>query len=213
MSIRATDAFVVVDVQNDFCDGGALAVPNGSEVVAPINRLMPRFQTIVLTQDWHPDDHRSFAASHADKEPFSVTEMHYGPQVLWPRHCVQASPGAEFHPGLETFRAHMIIRKGFRAEIDSYSAFRENDKKTTTGLNNYLQERGVRRVFLAGLALDFCVGFSALDARAAGFDAIVVEDACRAIDLSGSRAAMLEQLAAAGVDVVRSPILPDREAS
>jgi nicotinamidase/pyrazinamidase len=204
MSFGATDALVVVDVQNDFCDGGALAVPNGSEVVPLINRLMPLFQTVVLTQDWHPDDHRSFAAHHSGVEPFSTIDMPYGPQVLWPRHCVQGSPGAEFHPDLEAFRAQMIIRKGFRPGIDSYSAFRENDKQTPTGLNGYLQERGIQRVFLVGLALDFCVGFSALDARSAELDAVVVEDACRAIDLNRSHAIMMKQFAEAGIDVRRS---------
>jgi len=204
MPIEAADALVVVDVQNDFCEGGALAVPGGSQVVPLINRLMPLFHTVVLTQDWHPERHHSFAHNHPNREPFSTIDLHYGPQVLWPRHCVRGSSGAEFHPELDDTHAQLIIRKGFRPEIDSYSAFRENDKQTTTGLHVYLQARGVRRVFLAGLALDFCVGYSALDARAAGFAAIVIEDACRAIDLSGSLAAMRDQFAAAGVEVVNS---------
>jgi nicotinamidase/pyrazinamidase len=152
---------------------------------------------VVLTQDWHPADHASFASNHAGRSPFETIEMPYGPQVLWPDHCVVGSPGADFHPELEVSRAQMIVRKGFRPAVDSYSAFRENDKVTPTGLAGYLRERGVTRVFIAGLAFDFCVAFSALDAVEAGFEAVVVEDACRAIDLAGSQAAMRRQLDAA----------------
>jgi nicotinamidase/pyrazinamidase len=177
-------AFIAIDVQNDFCPGGALAVERGHEVVAHVNRLMPRFGVRVLTQDWHPADHRSFAASHAGAAPFSTTQMHYGSQVLWPVHCVQGTLGADFHPELDTDAADLILRKGFRSAIDSYSAFFENDRTTTTGLAGYLRERGV-------------------EARL-GFSVTVVEDACRAIDLDGSLDTALAQMRTQGVRLVTS---------
>jgi nicotinamidase/pyrazinamidase len=197
------DALIVIDVQNDFCPGGALAVPDGDAVVPVINGLQARFKTVLLTQDWHPDEHRSFASYHG-AEPFSTTEMHYGTQVLWHDHCVQGTPGAEFHPGLDTRRAQLILRKGFRHHIDSYSAFFENDRTTVTGLAGYLRERGIGAVTLAGLATDFCVAYSALDAVALGFRVRVVADACRAIDLDGSLVRMLAEMRAAGVAIVTS---------
>lgn len=203
MQIRGTeDLLLVVDVQNDFCPGGALAVGDGDAVVPVINRLAGRFEHIVLTQDWHPAGHSSFASSHPGSAPFQTIEMPYGPQTLWPDHCVQGTPGAEFHAGLDTDRAELIIRKGFRRAIDSYSAFFENDRTTPTGLAGYLRERGLRRIFLAGLATDFCVHYSAMDARRLGFEAIVIEAGCRAIDLSGSLAAAHAQWAEAGVQRV-----------
>jgi nicotinamidase/pyrazinamidase len=203
MSGGAAEALVVVDVQNDFCPGGALAVPDGDAVVPVIGRLQRQFETVVLTQDWHPAGHRSFASNHG-AEPFGTVEMPYGTQVLWPDHCVQGTEGAAFHPGLDTTRAVLVIRKGFRPEIDSYSAFFENDRQTVTGLAGYLRERGIGRVTLAGLATDFCVGYSALDAVRLGFGVRVVEDACRAINLQGSLARMMEEMRAAGVAIVRS---------
>ncbi len=200
------DALIAVDVQNDFCPGGALAVPEGDAVVPVINRLQGRFETVVLTQDWHPDEHRSFA-SHHGAEPFGTIELHYGTQVLWPDHCVQGTWGAEFHPGLDTSQAQLILRKGFRHHIDSYSAFFENDRRTMTGLAGYLRERGVGTVTLAGLATDFCVAYSALDATNLGFRVRVVEDACRAIDLEGSLLRMLNEMRGVGVEIVRSDAL------
>lgn len=194
-------ALIVIDVQNDFCPGGALAVAEGDAVVAPINALLGDFAVRVLTQDWHPADHASFADNHPGAAPFSVTEMPYGPQVLWPRHCVQGTAGADFHPGLRTDPADLVIRKGFRASIDSYSAFFENDRATPTGLEGYLRSRGVTTLTLAGLATDFCVAYSALDAARLGFGVTVRLDACRAIDLDGSLAAALEQMRAAGVSL------------
>jgi nicotinamidase/pyrazinamidase len=204
MPIDAHDVLLVIDVQNDFCPGGALAVPGGDEVIAPIHRIAPRFEHIVLTQDWHPANHSSFAASHAGKKPYDSIELAYGVQTLWPQHCVQGTPGAEFHPALQLTRAELILRKGFRPQIDSYSAFFENDRTTSTGLAGYLSERGLKRVFLAGLAFDYCVGFSALDARRLGLGAFVVRDACRAIDLNGSVAAMNAEFASAAVNVIDS---------
>lgn len=197
-------ALIVIDVQNDFCPGGALAVAEGDAVVAPINRIAERFAVRVLTQDWHPADHRSFAANHPGAAAFSMAEMPYGPQVLWPAHCVQNTPGAALHPGLRAEPADLILRKGFRAEIDSYSAFFENDHATPTGLGGYLRERGVERVWLAGLALDYCVAYSALDAVRLGFEVTVIEDACRAIDLEGSRDAALDKMRAEGVAIATS---------
>ena len=194
-----TEALIVIDVQNDFCPGGALAVAEGDAVVPRINVLMADHATVVLTQDWHPADHASFAANHPGAAPFSVTQMPYGPQVLWPVHCVQGTPGAAFHAGLRTDPAQMVIRKGFRPGIDSYSAFFENDRTTPTGLEGYLRTRGVAHVTLAGLATDFCVAYSALDAARLGFGVTVVMDACRAIDLDGSLAAAVAQMRAAGV--------------
>lgn len=180
------DILLVVDVQNDFCPGGKLAVPAGDEVVPLLNRLGARFQHVVLTQDWHPTGHRSFASSHSGRQPFETVAFPYGTQVLWPDHCVQGTSGAEFHPGLRIAHAELIIRKGYRRDIDSYSAFYENDHKTPTGLAGYLRERGLGRVFLAGLAFDFCVRYSAEDADRCGFEVVVIDDACRGIDVGGS---------------------------
>jgi nicotinamidase/pyrazinamidase len=195
----ATDALIVIDVQNDFCPGGALAVAGGDEIISRINGLMGDFATVVLTQDWHPADHASFAANHPGAAPFSLTTMPYGPQVLWPTHCVQGTNGAEFHKDLRTDPAQLVIRKGFRPGIDSYSAFFENDKSTATGLDGYLRSRGVTSVTLVGLATDYCVVYSALDAARLGFKATVLEGACRAIDLNGSLADAQAQMRAAGV--------------
>jgi nicotinamidase/pyrazinamidase len=196
---RTQDALLVIDVQNDFCPGGGLAVTAGDAVVPVINGLMPRFDEVLLTQDWHPPGHRSFASAHLGRTPFETVQMPYGAQTLWPDHCVQGTPGADFHPGLNTTPARLVIRKGFRPAIDSYSAFFENDRQTPTGLTGYLRERGLRRLFLCGLATDYCVAYSALDARAQGFEVTVLLDACRAIDLGGSLAAALEQMRNAGV--------------
>jgi len=190
---------IVIDVQNDFCPGGALAVGEGHEVVPPINELVRRFDNVVLTQDWHPEGHSSFAGSHEGKEPFGSVDMPYGPQTLWPDHCVQGTPGADFHPDLAWDKAQLIIRKGFRPGIDSYSAFFENDRTTPTGLGGYLKERGLSKLVLTGLATDFCVAYSALDAAKLGFETHVVMDACRAIDLDGSLAAAEAQMRDAGV--------------
>lgn len=192
-------ALIVIDVQIDFCPGGALAVTGGDEIVQPINALMAQADAVVLTQDWHPEGHSSFATSHEGKSPFEVIEMPYGPQVLWPDHCIQGAPGANFHPELEVDRADLIVRKGFRADIDSYSAFFENDHKTPTGLEGYLRNRGIDRLTLVGLATDFCVNFSAVDAAELGFDVTVQRDLCRAIDLDGSLDAALDGMAKAGV--------------
>jgi nicotinamidase/pyrazinamidase len=180
------DVLLVVDVQNDFCPGGKLAVPAGDEVIPYVNRIGARFQHVVLTQDWHPPGHRSFASSHPGRRPFETLSFPYGPQVLWPDHCVQGTPGAQFHPELRIAHAQLVIRKGYRREIDSYSAFYENDHKTPTGLAGYLRERGLGRVFVAGLALDFCVRYSVEDAHRGGFRVVVIEDACRGIDMDGS---------------------------
>lgn len=194
-----TDALIVIDIQNDFCPGGALAVADGDAIIPRVNALMDEFPTVVLTQDWHPHHHASFAANHPGAAPFSLTDMPYGPQVLWPVHCVQATEGADFHPGLATDPAHLVIRKGFRPQIDSYSAFFENDRRTTTGLDGYLKARGIIGVTLVGLATDYCVAYSALDAVRLGYSVRVLLGACRAIDLDGSLAAMTEQMRAAGV--------------
>lgn len=199
-----TAALIVIDVQNDFCPGGALAVADGDAVVAPINAVLPLFGVRVLTQDWHPRDHMSFVESHPGAAPFSSVEMPYGPQVLWPAHCVPGTWGAEFHPDLATAPADLIIRKGFERQLDSYSAFRENDKTTPTGLTGYLRDRGVKTVYLAGLATDFCVAWSATDAVEAGFEVVVIEDACRAIDLEGSLAAAMSNMQNAGVQLTRT---------
>jgi nicotinamidase/pyrazinamidase len=192
------DALLVIDVQNDFCPGGGLAVPGGDEVVPVINRLAGRFAHVILTQDWHPRGHRSFASMHPGKKPFETVTLPYGQQVLWPDHCVQDTRGAEFHPDLRVPQAELVLRKGFRAEVDSYSAFFENDRKTPTGLTGYLRERGLRRLFLAGLALDYCVRYSAEDAVKGGFAATVIADACRGID-AGSVAAARRSFAELGV--------------
>jgi nicotinamidase/pyrazinamidase len=196
------DLLLIIDVQNDFCAGGALAVPDGDAVVPIINRLTERFEHVALTQDWHPPGHSSFATSHPGSAPFETIAMPYGQQTLWPDHCVQGSAGAAFHPRLATERAELVIRKGFRPEIDSYSAFNENDRRTPTGLAVYLRERGFRRIFLAGLATDFCVFYSAMDARQLGFEAVVIEAGCRAIDLAGSLDAARSAMVAAGVQRV-----------
>ncbi|MEM9393575.1 MAG: bifunctional nicotinamidase/pyrazinamidase [Pseudomonadota bacterium] len=193
-----SDALIVIDVQNDFCPGGALAVPEGDTIVAGINRLMERFSAVILTQDWHPADHLSFASQHQGLNPLETTDMPYGPQVLWPDHCVQGSVGAEFHPDLVTDRADLIIRKGFRRQIDSYSAFFENDQVTPTGLEGYLRSRELTALTFVGLATDFCVNFSVQDARRLGFEATVRTDLCRAIDLEGSLAAATQAMAQAG---------------
>jgi nicotinamidase/pyrazinamidase len=197
------DLLLIIDVQNDFCPGGALAVADGDAVVPVINRLAERFDHVALTQDWHPSGHSSFATSHAGSAPFETISMPYGQQTLWPDHCVQGSAGAAFHPQLETVRAELVIRKGFRTEIDSYSAFYENDRRTPTGLAGYLRERGLRRVFIAGLATDYCVHYSAVDARRLGFDAVLIEAGCRAIDLAGSLNAAWAAMATAGVQRVQ----------
>ena len=204
MDLDAHDVLIIIDVQNDFCPGGALAVPHGDEVIEPIHRVAPRFRHIVLTQDWHPPNHSSFAASHPGTQPYESIEFNYGEQTLWRPHCVQGSHGAEFHPELHLTQAELILRKGFRPHIDSYSAFFENDRATPTGLAGYLRERNLKRVFLAGLAYDYCVGYSALDARRLGLPAFVLRDACRSIDLNGSVAAIEAEFANAGVAVVDS---------
>lgn len=176
-----SECLLVVDVQNDFVPGGALAVPRGDEVVPIINRLGARFADVVLTQDWHPRGHISFASSHPGTKPFDKIELPYGEQVLWPDHCVQGTPGAQLHPGLDLPQAQLVVRKGFHRDIDSYSAFLEADRKTSTGLAGYLRERGLSRLFVCGLARDYCVEWTAADARAAGFEVTVIEEACRAI--------------------------------
>jgi nicotinamidase/pyrazinamidase len=204
MQIDAHGVLIVIDVQNDFCPGGALAVPRGDEVIAPIHRVAPLFEHIILTQDWHPANHTSFASSHRGKQPFETVEVAYGRQTLWPPHCVQGSAGAGFHPALHLPQAELILRKGFRPQIDSYSAFFENDRATPTGLAGYLRERELTRVFLAGLAYDYCVGYSALDARRLGLEAFVLRDASCAIDLNGSVAAIENEFASAGVTVIAS---------
>jgi nicotinamidase/pyrazinamidase len=191
-------------VQNDFVPGGALAVPKGNEIVPLVNRLAARFANVVLTQDWHPRDHVSFAASHPGRQPFEKIRLAYGEQVLWPPHCVQGTPGAALHPGLDIPHAQLVIRKGHHRDIDSYSAFLEADRRTSTGLAGYLRERKIAKLFVCGLATDFCVASTALDARAAGFEVSVVEDACRAIDLQGSLARAWNDVAAAGVRRVNS---------
>src|SRR5947207_6309649 len=202
MQIRDDDVLLIIDVQNDFCAGGALAVADGDAVVPVVNRLSERFDHVVLTQDWHPPGHRSFATSHPGSAAFESIAMAYGQQTLWPDHCVQGTSGAAFHPQLSTERAELVIRKGFRPEIDSYSAFFENDRRTPTGLAGYLRDRGLKRMFLAGLATDYCVYYSALDARRLGFDSIVIEAGCRAIDLAGSLDVAWTAMADAGVQRV-----------
>jgi len=194
-------ALIVIDMQNDFCPGGALAVPGGDEILGGINDLLPTYPVRVLTQDWHPADHASFASQHPGRAPFSQIDVSYGRQVLWPDHCVQGSRGAAFHPDLHTDPADMVLRKGFRRGIDSYSAFFENDRTTPTGLEGYLRTRNVRRVHLVGLALDFCVNYSALDAARLGFEVTVREDLTRAIDLDGSLRIARDDMLAAGVSL------------
>lgn len=192
-------ALIVIDMQNDFCPDGALAVEGGDQIVAPINGMMTDYDAVVLTQDWHPADHSSFADNHPGAAPFSITDMPYGPQVLWPKHCVIGSQGAAFHPDLSLDQADLVIRKGYNAGIDSYSAFFENDHKTSTGLAGYLRERGLDDLTFVGLAHDFCVAWSAIDAAKLGFKATVIENATRAIDLNGSRVAAQKSMQEAGV--------------
>lgn len=204
MDLKATntDCLLIIDVQNDFCDGGALAVPDGDAVVDSINTLSQQFETIVATQDWHPAGHSSFASVHEGRSPLEQIEMPYGPQTLWPDHCIQGTRGAEFHPKLQLNTTQNIIRKGFRQPVDSYSAFFENDHTTTTGLSGYLRARSIKRVFCVGLALDFCVRYSAEDARKEGFDTVVIERACRGINMNGSVQAARESMTNAGVQLI-----------
>lgn len=199
IEIETSDLLLVVDVQKDFCQGGALAVPEGDAVIEPILRVAPYFRHIVLTQDWHPPDHSSFAAQHPGRKPYEVMDFPYGPQMLWPVHCVMDTPGAEFHPRLRLPVSYGVQCKGSDARIDSYSAFFENDHRTSTGLEESLRKKGIERIFLAGLAYDFCVGSSALDARRLGFETVVLRDACRAIDWNDSCVAMDKNLEKAGV--------------
>ena len=208
--MNSDDCLIIIDVQNDFCPGGALAVPEGDAVVAAINSLARVFSHRIPTQDWHPADHRSFASNHPGASVMQTAVLDYGPQVLWPDHCVQGSVGAEFHSGLETQGCELIVRKGFRPEIDSYSAFYENDQHTSTGLAGYLRERGFQKLYLAGLATDFCVLYSALDGRKEGFEVHLIEDACRAIDLDGSLAVALDQMKRADIHLVQSAALLSR---
>ncbi len=202
--ITDTDVLVVVDVQNDFCKGGALEVPDGDAIVPSVNDIAKRFRHVVFTQDWHTPGHRSFASSHEGRQPMETIEVEYGTQVLWPDHCIQGTKGAEFHPDLDIPHAQLIVRKGYNREIDSYSAFFENDQKTPTGLAGYLRERGLERCFFVGLAFDVCVRWSAEDARKVGFPAVVLEDASRGIDMEGSIKATRESLAEHEVDLITS---------
>jgi nicotinamidase/pyrazinamidase len=204
MRITPQDVLIVVDVQNDFCPGGALPVAGGDEVINVIHGVATRFEHVILTQDWHPRGHSSFASAHPGRRPFETIEAAYGTQTLWPDHCVQGTWGADYHPSLSLPRAELILRKGFRAGIDSYSAFFENDKTTPTGLAGYLRERGLSRVFLAGLAYDFCVGFSAIDARRLGLPAVILRDGCRAIDAAGSVAFIEGKFSETGVVLMLS---------
>jgi nicotinamidase/pyrazinamidase len=192
---------LIVDIQNDFCSGGALAIPEGDAIVPTVNRMAYSFAHVILTQDWHPPGHTSFASSHPGKRPFDTIEASYGTQILWPDHCVRGTSGAAFHPQLDVPHAELVLRKGFRRSIDSYSAFCENDRRTVTGLAGYLRDRGLRRITLCGLATDFCVAFSAIDGRAAGFDVAVVTSACRGIDNDGSLDRALRSMVDAGVRV------------
>jgi nicotinamidase/pyrazinamidase len=200
---------LVVDVQYGFMPGGGLPVAGGDAIVPVINRIAPRFQNIVLTQDWHPADHVSFAANHPGRQPYETIQLPYGEQMLWPKHCVQGTPDAALHADLQVARAQLIIRKGFHREVDSYSAFVEADRQTTTGLAAYLKARGITSVYLCGLATDYCVAWSALDARTEGFEATVIEDACRAIDLNGSLARAWADMTAAGVARINAATLAD----
>lgn len=204
MRIFGQDVLIVIDIQNDFCPGGALAVAGGDAVIGAIDKVAPLFRHVVLTQDWHPPNHTSFAVAHPGRAPFEQVELSYGMQTLWPQHCVQGSKGAEFHPALHLPKAELILRKGLDPLIDSYSAFFENDRVTPTGLAGYLRERNLNRGFFAGLAYDFCVGHSALDARRLGLPAVILRDACRAIDLNGSAAMIEKDFAEAGVTLIES---------
>jgi nicotinamidase/pyrazinamidase len=204
---RATDCLIVVDVQNDFCPGGALEVKRGDEIVPLVNQLARRFENVVITQDWHTPGHISFASSHAGKKPFETKRLRYGQQVMWPDHCIQGTRGAALHEGLDVPHAQLVIRKGFHPKVDSYSGFLEADRKTKTGLEGYLRSRGVKRVYCVGLATDFCVAWTALDARRFRFDAVVIEDACRAIDNAGSLDNAWREMRKAGVRRVNSASL------
>lgn len=203
IKIQEDDVLLVVDVQNDFCPGGALAVPGGDEVVSVVNDIAGRFSHVLQTQDWHPAGHTSFATTHG-RNPFEWIELSYGEQILWPDHCVQGSIGAEFHKDLNLPGVELIIRKGYRQNLDSYSAFYENDRKTPTGLGGYLREREIKRIFLAGLATDFCVRWSAVDARRLGFEVVLMEDGCRAIDQNGSLQDAMKEMHSVGISVIRS---------
>jgi nicotinamidase/pyrazinamidase len=209
MQITPSDVLIVTDIQNDFCPGGKLAVPDGDSIIGTIHKIARKFQRIIFTQDWHPANHSSFASNHAGRKPFDQVELSYGIQTLWPDHCVQGTTGAEFHPDLCLPQAELILRKGFHTAIDSYSAFFENDRTTNTGLAGYLLERRLARVFLVGLAYDYCVGYSALDACRVGFPAFVIRDACRAIDLNGSVAEIEGEFARTGVTLIESAQLSD----
>ena len=201
VTILDTDALIIVDVQNDFCEGGVFELTGGNAIVAPINALAKRFQTVVMTQDFHPADHSSFASRHPGKAPFETVDLPYGSQVLWPDHCVQGTHGADFHPDLQLDAAHLIIRKGCRPELDSYSAFVENDRRTKTGLDGYLHSRGVTRVYVVGIATDFCVAWSVIDAVEHGFETVLLRDLAVEINLDGSLDAQMEAMAAAGVQI------------
>lgn len=203
-TITASDLLLAVDIQNDFCAGGLLPVPHGSDVVAPVNQLARRFQHVVLTQDWHPKGHHSFASSHNGRKPYETIDVSYGKQILWPDHCIQDTFGARLHGGISIPHAELILRKGFRPHIDSYSAFFENDRRTPTGLGGYLRERGFSRVFLAGLALDYCVRYSAEDAYTQGFEVVIIEDACRAMDEAGSLEAAQRRFFERGIGVTNT---------
>ena len=206
--MKHCNALICIDIQNDFCPGGALAVQGGDEIIPAVNQMMQKAkaagEAVIMTQDWHPDNHASFADNHADAQPFDMIEMSYGPQVLWPKHCVQGSHGAAFHEKLQSDSADLVIRKGFRTQIDSYSAFFENDQTTPTGLHGYLQTRGITHLMMVGLATDFCVAFSALDGARLGYDVSVDLAACRAIDLDGSLAAQLQAMRAAGITLLNA---------
>ena len=204
MHVTPQDVLIVVDIQNDFCPGGALEVPDGDAVIQPIRRMAKLFSHIILTQDWHPPDHSSFAANHIGRKPYQSIRMEYGEQTLWPTHCVQGTHGAEFHPALNLPQAELIVRKGYRKAIDSYSAFFENDRTTATGLSSYLRERGLNRVLVAGLAYDYCVAYTALDARRLGISVYVVRDACRSINVGDSVARIESAFEKTGVVVIDS---------
>lgn len=197
-------ALLVIDIQNDFCPGGALAVPNGDSIIPTVNQLIEKFDHIIQTQDWHPEGHHSFASSHANKNPYDSIELDYGTQVLWPNHCIQGTKGAEFHPDLNTLKTQVIIRKGFRKEIDSYSTFFENDQKTSTGLTGYLKQRGITELYAVGLATDFCVKWSVLDGINEGFSMHIIKDAVQGIDLNGSLDEAWDEMNIAGVNITSS---------
>ena len=200
--INTNSALLMIDIQNDFCPGGALAVDEGDKIVSNVNSIQEKFTVKILTQDWHPKNHKSFASNHKNKDPMSTTQMFYGTQVLWPDHCIQGTEGSRFHAKLITDNADLIIRKGFRPEIDSYSAFFENDQKTPTGLDGYLKSRGINKIYLCGLALDFCVYFSAIDGAKLGYDVTVIKNACRAIDLNNSLENSLNDMKGKGVKLL-----------